>query len=93
VASKSGRKLLLQLPAADPPRCSSWIQAVGGSASTHNRRRGRTRGCGPSNPLLVRRMSTDNESASARDETVSVEHLHKAGMPCSVFRIVFQQFV
>jgi hypothetical protein len=93
VAPKSGRKLLLQLPAAGPPRRSSRIQATGGSASTHNHLRGRTRGCGPSNPLSVRRMSMDNESASASNETASAEHLHEAGMPCSVFRVVFQRFV
>jgi hypothetical protein len=93
VAPKSGRKLLLQLPAAGPPRHSSRIQAAGGSASMHNRRRGRTRGCGPSNPLPVRKMSTDNESASASDETASAEHLYEAGMSCSVFRVVFQRFV
>jgi hypothetical protein len=93
LAPKSGRKLLLQLPAAGPPRRSSQIQAAGGSASTHNRRRGRTRGYGPSNPLPVRRMSTDNESASALDETASAEHLHEASMPCSVFTVGFQRFV
>jgi hypothetical protein len=93
VVPKSGRKLLLQLPATGPPRRSSRIQAARGSASTHNRRHGRTRGCGPSNPLPVRRMSTDNESASASDETALAEHLHEAGMPCSVFRVVFQRFV
>jgi hypothetical protein len=93
VVPKSGHKLLLQLPVAGPPRRSSRIQAARGSASMHNRRRGRTRGCGPSNPLLVRRMSTDNKSASTSDETALAEHLYEASMPCSVFRVVFQRFV